>query len=283
MDRISTNLPNDNMQFFMRERQRLMEQTQNQIASQSRIQNLRDDPLAASHATRYRSYTVRLERFSDNIQTVQERNRIAEGHVQRATDLLQRARELAVQGAHGTYAPEDLQHMATEVNEIINEMVEIANARDSDGTTIFSGDRSQQLPFRALRAFAPVRAVTPLPRFSIGERSILRQRRSVKTPTSAPISPATRSSGRRTSRSSRERTPGTTRSTPRGRSPSTESKSPSVKATTYSRSFSGSMSRGLPYGLVSIRSTPVSSFRGPRPTRSGSRTSRGVRFFRTLG
>ena len=151
MDRISTNLPNDNMQFYLRERQKLMEQTQNQIASQTRIQNLRDDPLAAAHATRYRSYTTRLQRYSDNIQTVQERNRIAEGYVQQATDLLQRARELAVQGVHGTYAPEDLQHMSVEVNEIINQMVEIANARDSDGTTVFSGDRTQQLPFRALQ------------------------------------------------------------------------------------------------------------------------------------
>jgi flagellar hook-associated protein 3 FlgL len=151
MDRISTNLPNDNMQFFLRERQKLMEQTQNQIASQTRIQNLRDDPLAASHATRYRSYTVRLERYSDNIQTVQERNQIAEGYVQHATDLLQRARELAVQGANGTYAPEDLQQMSVEVDQILAEMVELANARGSDGTTIFSGDRSQQLPFRALR------------------------------------------------------------------------------------------------------------------------------------
>ncbi|MFW5826618.1 MAG: flagellar hook-associated protein 3 [Alkalispirochaeta sp.] len=151
MDRISTNLPNDNMQFFLRERQKLMEQRQNEIASQSRIQNLRDDPLAASHATRYRSYTARLERYGDNIQTVQERNRIAEGRVQEATDLLQRARELAVQGAHGTYAPEDLEHMAGEVEQIIEQMVEIANSRGSDGTTIFAGDRSQQLPFRALR------------------------------------------------------------------------------------------------------------------------------------
>lgn len=151
MDRISTNLPNDNMQFYLRERQKLMEQIQNQVASQTRIQNLRDDPLAAAHATRYRSYTVRLERFSENIQTIQERNRIAEGHVQHATDLLQRAREIAVQGANGTYAPEDLEHMAVEVNEILEEMVQIANARGSDGTTIFSGDRSQSLPFRALR------------------------------------------------------------------------------------------------------------------------------------
>lgn len=151
MDRISTNMPNDNMQFFLRERQKMMEQAQNQIASQSRILNLRDDPMAASHATRYRSFTTRLERFSDNIQTVQERNRIAEGYVQEATDLLQRARELAVQGANGTYAPEDLQHMSVEVEQILEQMVEIANARGSDGTTIFAGDRSEQQPFRVLR------------------------------------------------------------------------------------------------------------------------------------
>lgn len=151
MDRISTNLPNDNMQFYLRERQRMMEQTQNQIASQTRIQNLRDDPLAAAHATRYRSYTARLERFSENIQTLQDRNHIAEGYIQHAADLLQRGRELAVQASNGTYAPEDLEQMAVEVNEIIEELVQIANARGSDGTTIFSGDRSQQLPFQALR------------------------------------------------------------------------------------------------------------------------------------
>ena len=116
MDRISTNLPNDNMQFYLRERQRMMEHTQNQIASQTRIQNLRDDPLAAAHATRYRSYTARLERFSENIQTLQDRNRIAEGYIQHATDLLQRGRELAVQASNGTYAPEDLEQMAVEVN-----------------------------------------------------------------------------------------------------------------------------------------------------------------------
>ena len=154
MDRISTNLPNDNMQFYLRERQDMMTQIQNQMASQTRIQNLRDDPLAAAHATRYRSYTVRLQRFSENIETIRARNRIAEGYVQEANDLLQRARELAVQGAHGTYAPEDLQYMAMEVDEILKQMVEVGNARDSDGTTIFSGDRTQQLPFRALTGIA---------------------------------------------------------------------------------------------------------------------------------
>jgi len=150
MDRISTNLPNDSMQFYLRERSKMMEQLTNRIASQTRIQNLRDDPMAAAHATRYRSYTVRLERFSENIQTIRDRNQVTEGYVQQAGDLLQRAREIAVQGANGTYSAEDLQHMAVEVDQIINEMVQVANARSSDGTTIFSGDRSNQLPFRAV-------------------------------------------------------------------------------------------------------------------------------------
>ena len=151
MDRVSSGQATSNMQFYLRERQKELQQVQRQISSQSRIQNLRDDPLAASHATRYRSYTARLERFSENIQTIRERNEIAEGYLMQATELLQRVRELTVQGANGTYAAEDLKHIAVEVDQVLAQMVEIGNARGSDGTTIFAGDRSQLLPFRTLQ------------------------------------------------------------------------------------------------------------------------------------
>ncbi len=150
MERISTNLPNDSMQFYLRERQRLMQEIQAKIASQSRILNLRDDPIAAAHSTRYQSYRVRLERFSENIETVVDRNEIVEGYVTQATDILQRARELAVQGANGTYSPGDLEIMAGEIDQMLNQMIEIANARGADGMTIFAGDRSEQLPFRVV-------------------------------------------------------------------------------------------------------------------------------------
>ncbi len=148
MDRISTNMPNDNMQYYLRERTDQMNRIQNQIASQSRIQNLRDDPVAAAHSTRYQSYQVRLERFSSNIQHVQYQNRVAEGFMRQATDMLHRAREIALQGATGTYTLEDLQYMAAEVDQIIAELVEIANGRAADGTFVFAGDRSETLPFR---------------------------------------------------------------------------------------------------------------------------------------
>lgn len=150
MDRISSNLPNDNMQFYMRERSLQMNDLQNKLASQQRIQNLRDDPAGAAHATRYQSFQVRLERFAKNAETVSDRNQIAEGHMRQAVEMLQRAREIAIQGANGTYSRQDLEYMSMEVNEILEEMVQVANARGSDGTVLFGGDRSEQLPFRAI-------------------------------------------------------------------------------------------------------------------------------------
>ena len=150
MDRISTNLPNDNMMYHLRQRQDEMLNKQEQIASQSRIQELRDDPIAAAHATRHKSFLSRLQRFSTNIERVKSEYQIAEGYMQQAVDNLQRARELAVQGANGTYTNEDMQKMAVEVDQILNEMVEIANAQDGTGRTIFSGTRGSVAPFRAV-------------------------------------------------------------------------------------------------------------------------------------
>ncbi|TVQ39903.1 MAG: flagellar hook-associated protein 3 [Spirochaetaceae bacterium] len=150
MFRISTNLPNDNMQYHARRREHLMNQAQNQMAAQSRIQNLRDAPLAAAHSTRYQSYLARLNRFADNIRYAQDNYRVAEGYMKQGVDMLQRIRELAIQGATGTYSGDDLRHMANEIDELLREFVEIANGRNADGTMLFAGKKSKTVPFRVI-------------------------------------------------------------------------------------------------------------------------------------
>jgi flagellar hook-associated protein 3 FlgL len=62
---------------------------------------------------------------------------------------MQRVRELAVQGGHGTYAKEDLQMMAVEVNELLKEMVSVANAVDGESKSLFGGDVTGSRPFTA--------------------------------------------------------------------------------------------------------------------------------------
>ena len=152
MQRVSTNMANDDMQFYARRREAMLLNQQNQIASQNRIQQLRDDPAAAAHATRHQSYIYRLERYSDNIEYAQNRHRESEVYMTEAVSLMQRARELALQGANGTYTQEDQRAMASEVNQLLNQLVETSNARGADGTMLFAGDKTQTLPFRAIES-----------------------------------------------------------------------------------------------------------------------------------
>ncbi len=155
MQRVSSNLANNDMMFHLHRRQREMNKVQNQMAEQNRIQELRDDPVGAAHATRFESNIRHLERYSKNIDYAKSRSAVAEGYIQEAVDVLQRIREIGVQGANGTYQQEDMAKMGTEVNELLNELVSLANARGGDGTTLFSGTNSANEPFRALTGHVP--------------------------------------------------------------------------------------------------------------------------------
>jgi len=155
MERVSTNLMNDNMQYYNGKRQVEMDQANSRMASQNRILNLRDDPAAASHATRYESTITRLTRYSDNIQTALNVYKTTEDHVNEGINVLQRARELAVQGASGTYSKTDLQAMGREVDELLNHMIQIGNSVDGDGSALFAGQRTRNVPFRAVEGTVP--------------------------------------------------------------------------------------------------------------------------------
>lgn len=155
MKRISSNAGNIDMQYHLRLREWQMNNQQNKMAEQTRIGELRDDPIAAAHSTRYLSRIERLNRYSKNAETLQSDNRIAEGYMRSAADILHRVREIAIQGATGTFSKEDTGYMAAEVNQLLNEMVQISNARNGDGRTIFAGDRTQSQAFRVQEGHIP--------------------------------------------------------------------------------------------------------------------------------
>lgn len=148
MKRISTYMKNFDMQYHLRLREWRLNEIQNKIASQTRIKELRNDPVSAAHATRYSSRITRMERFSENVATLKSRQQIAEGYMQEALDILQRVREIAVTGATGTFTKQEKQYMGEEVNQLLNELVEIANASSGEGTTLFAGSRNLSKPFR---------------------------------------------------------------------------------------------------------------------------------------
>lgn len=155
IDRISTRLPNDDLQFYLRRHEEELHRIQNQMGTQRRILNLRDDPLAAAHAVRYASYIHRLEQFQKNAQSTIHEFRVNEGYLQSVNQILHRLSELTIQGANGTYAREDLKYMGMEVNELLKELVNLANAYSADGNPLFSGDRVGSLAFRVREGRVP--------------------------------------------------------------------------------------------------------------------------------
>ncbi len=145
--RISTNIQHTDSNFATRNQEARLHNLNNQLQSQRRIQQLRDDPLAAGHSVRYKSFLTRLERFETNTKTLRDQYMATETHMNNSLQIMQRLRELSVQAAHGTYTPQDLKLMASETDELLKELVQNANAVGADGVRVFSGTKSFTQPF----------------------------------------------------------------------------------------------------------------------------------------
>ncbi|NLM00447.1 MAG: flagellar hook-associated protein 3 [Treponema sp.] len=147
MPRVSSNLINNNVQQNLRSQESRTNKAQNQMGSQQRIQSLRDDPIAAGHLVRYQSYANRVDQFKHNAQTLTDQFVYSEGYINNSLQIMQRIRELAVTGANGIYGKDDMQNMATEVNELLKELIQNANAVSPDGSSLFAGTRTNRTAF----------------------------------------------------------------------------------------------------------------------------------------
>ncbi len=155
MKRISTNMPSYDSMFYTRYREWLMNQMNNKIAAQTRIKNLRDDPLAAAKSTRFKSDITRLKQYTKNIETMRGNLSLIEGNLRSGLDILQRIRELAVQGANGTLNKSQMAYIGDEVNELLKAFVDIANAKGGDGKSLFGGYMINNDAFRVTTGNVP--------------------------------------------------------------------------------------------------------------------------------
>ena len=147
MQRISSQMNNNNTQSSLRLQESRLNVANNQIGSQRRIQQLRQDPIAAGHLVRYQSYLQRVNQYEKNALTLSDQFSLREGYMTDSLDIMQRVRELAVPGANGIYNKEDLKNMATEVDELLKALVQNANAVSADGNSIFAGTNTKTTAF----------------------------------------------------------------------------------------------------------------------------------------
>ena len=147
MRRISSQMNNTNTQYHLRQQESRLNRVTNQMGTQQRILNLRDDPISAGHLVKYQSYLTRVNNFEKNAATLRDQFQYREGYMTNSLEIMQKVRELAISGAHGTYTKDDLNNMAVEVNELLGELIQNANATGPDGSSIFAGTNTHMRAF----------------------------------------------------------------------------------------------------------------------------------------
>ena len=131
----------------MLNRQKELSQTELQVASGKRILNPSDDPSATVRILDLKETQQRLLQFQRNADAATAKLDQEETALQGMEDLLQRVRELAVQGNNDPLGAEGRSAVAAEIRQHIDSFLQLANTRDANGEYVFAGFQSQTTPF----------------------------------------------------------------------------------------------------------------------------------------
>lgn len=144
--RITHGMLSDRLLADLRDRQTEIARSQREVATQRRIQRPSDDPLAARDAVLQRTTLEGVEAHRRGIGSAISRLDAGDAALGDLTDVLHRARELAVQGANGTLAAVDRQTLALEMDQLAEAAKEALRVQVG-GAELFSGTATTTTPY----------------------------------------------------------------------------------------------------------------------------------------
>jgi flagellar hook-associated protein 3 FlgL len=124
-----------------------------QAQSGLRVNAPSDDPIAAAQLARLASVQTQISARQSTISSVRGDAELSESSLQEASDLMARAKELATQGANGSLDASDRAIIATQVKDLLDQLVALGNTKGSTGY-LFGGTQTGAAPFSATGAFS---------------------------------------------------------------------------------------------------------------------------------
>jgi len=118
---------------------------QDQLSTGKKINRPSDDPVVAIKGMFYRTNLTEVEQYKRNLSEVYTWIENSEAGIEHATQVLQRARELLVQGKNGTNSNDDREAIAREIEQLKRDLVQIANTQVA-GRYIFNGTNIHDAP-----------------------------------------------------------------------------------------------------------------------------------------
>ena len=126
-----------------------LSKSQAQIATGKQILNPSDAPDQAAMMARIKATIARQDNYSKALDTVQARLDLESTTLSSASDVLVRIKELAVQVNNGSQGTVSRAAIATEMQGLREQLLSLANSRDTTGNYIFAGSKVSTPAFQA--------------------------------------------------------------------------------------------------------------------------------------
>ena len=153
--KISTHLMFEKATQQMTTSQTNLAKSQAQLAQGKQVITPSDAPDQASTIQRLKSIMTRQGSYQAALNSVQTKLQGEDSTLQSVSDLLIRAKEVAVQASNDTLSPSNRKDLGVELQGLRDQMLSLANSKDISGNYMFAGSRVNSPPFVALAGSSP--------------------------------------------------------------------------------------------------------------------------------
>jgi flagellar hook-associated protein 3 FlgL len=117
-----------------------------QMSSGNRINKISDDPMGSVQLMGFAKEEANFTQWKRNSENVISNLEKSEGYMDNSFNVLLRAQDLVLMAVDGSASQVDRESSVAELREIKNTLVSFANAKDGNGSYIFSGSRTATPP-----------------------------------------------------------------------------------------------------------------------------------------
>ena len=153
--KISTQLLFDRAAEQMSMVQNKLAQSQAQLAQGKQVLKPSDAPDQAAVVQRLKAVLNRQDSYQSSLSTLKSRLESEDTTLKSASDLLIRAKEIAVQAANDTLSPVNRKALGVELKAVRDQLLSLANTRDSNGNYLFAGSRLKDPAFAGAAGQSP--------------------------------------------------------------------------------------------------------------------------------
>jgi flagellar hook-associated protein 3 FlgL len=122
-------------------------QTQTELSTGIKLQDAADDPAGMAQVNQLNAQISASQQYQANGSALNSNLTMEEQSLTDATNVMQSARDLALQANNPALSPSQRQDISTQLQLLLQQLVGTANSTDANGNYLFAGDATTTQPF----------------------------------------------------------------------------------------------------------------------------------------